>query len=152
MRVCERERHKRPVEGYSLFTRFFNTYWQLRKRSDPCVCASCVPLAPHRQGRSCDILDNWLRSGRRSGRRVAGTQHAVATPFLNGPGRRSVAGSTGTRGAPVESRPGEYHHRSAGQAGHRTERLPVRVKAPINRHHPSPQTIPIAIWEFVSNV
>lgn len=63
-------------------TRFFNTYWQLRKRSGPCGCASCAPSTPRRRGRACGILDSWLRSGRRSGRRVAGTQHAVATPFL----------------------------------------------------------------------
>lgn len=79
----EVERHGRPVEGGRV-ARFFNTYWQLRRRSGPCGCASCAPSTPRRQGRACGILDSWLRSGRRSGRRVAGTQHAVATPFLGG--------------------------------------------------------------------
>lgn len=86
-----RERHRRPAER-AVGTRFFNTYWQLRKHSDPCGCASCAPSAPRRRGRACGILDSWLRSGRRSGRRVAGTQHAVATPFL-----RVRRGSTGSR-------------------------------------------------------
>lgn len=136
-RKKKRERHRRPAAERAVGTRFFNTYWQLRRRSDPCGCASCAPSTPRRRGRACGILDSWLRSGRRSGRRVAGTQHAVATPFLGGP----EVPEAGTRGAPVvESRPREYHHRVANQK-RRTGRAqnrtiwPVRVKAPINRRH-----------------
>lgn len=107
----ERERHRRPAER-AVDTRFFNTYWQLRRRSGPCGCASCAPSTPRRRGRACGILDSWLRSGRRSGRRVAGTQHAVATPFL---GARKRKYRKQARAPVVESRPREYHHRVANQ-------------------------------------
>lgn len=131
----EVERHGRPVEGGRV-ARFFNTYWQLRRRSGPCGCASCAPSTPRRQGRACGILDSWLRSGRRSGRRVAGTQHAVATPFLGGRKKkyRKQARRTGrepTQRIPPQSCEPEAQDRQATEQND----LPVRVKAPIYRRH-----------------
>lgn len=49
------------------------TYWLLRRRSDPCGCASCVPLGPRRRGTSCDRVDRRWRLVHRSKLHVAAT-------------------------------------------------------------------------------
>lgn len=134
-RTGKGERHRRPAER-AVDTRFFNTYWQLRKRLGPCGCASYAPSTPHRRGRVCGILDSWLRSDRRSGRRVAGTQHAVATPFLRARKYRKQAhaahgGREPTQRIPPQSCEPEAQDRQ----GTEQNDWPVRVKAPINRRH-----------------
>lgn len=66
------------IEQYQIL----GTYWQHQRRWGPCGWSSCVPWVPHRRGRVCDRLDSLLRLARQLVPHVAGTQHAVATPFL----------------------------------------------------------------------
>lgn len=117
MNKYEGERERRKVRRHNLdivcLSRRFDTYWQRRRHLDPCGCASCAPSELRHRGRVCGRQDSWLRSGRRSGRRVAGTQHAVATPFLGG--RKKKNRKQAHAAHPVESRPREYHHRVANQ-------------------------------------